>query len=149
MKNIYHQPDYNEIVDRIKMLASTNHRLWGQMNLPQMLTHCTAQLRLALGELASAPQGSFMMRTAIGKWIAFSAIPWPKDSNTPHEMNVTKGSLATTDVESGKMELLRYLNKVAGATQLSPHPFFGILSRDEWGRLIYKHIDHHLKQFSQ
>jgi hypothetical protein len=27
------------------------------------------------------------------------------------------------------------------------HPFFGRLSGDEWGRLIYKHLDHHLRQF--
>ena len=28
-----------------------------------------------------------------------------------------------------------------------PHAFFGRLSGDEWGRLMYKHIDHHLRQF--
>ncbi|WP_424351099.1 DUF1569 domain-containing protein [Lutimonas sp.] len=27
------------------------------------------------------------------------------------------------------------------------HPFFGELNREEWARLVYKHLDHHLKQF--
>ena len=28
------------------------------------------------------------------------------------------------------------------------HGFFGRLSGDEWARLMYKHLDHHLRQFS-
>lgn len=27
------------------------------------------------------------------------------------------------------------------------HSFFGKLTGDEWGRLMHKHIDHHLRQF--
>jgi hypothetical protein len=27
------------------------------------------------------------------------------------------------------------------------HPAFGQLSRKDWGVLVYKHIDHHLRQF--
>ena len=27
------------------------------------------------------------------------------------------------------------------------HPFFGRLTGDQWGRLSYKHLDHHLRQF--
>jgi hypothetical protein len=28
-----------------------------------------------------------------------------------------------------------------------PHAFFGSLSPDEWAVLMYKHLDHHLRQF--
>lgn len=28
-----------------------------------------------------------------------------------------------------------------------PHPFFGVLTSEEWGKGIYKHLDHHFKQF--
>ena len=28
-----------------------------------------------------------------------------------------------------------------------PHTFFGPLTPDEWARLMYKHLDHHLRQF--
>jgi hypothetical protein len=28
-----------------------------------------------------------------------------------------------------------------------PHPFFGSLTPQEWGRGMYKHLDHHLRQF--
>ena len=149
MKNINNVIDYAEIVDRVKLLSNVNVRKWGKMTLQQMLVHCTTQLQLALGEIAFKQQGSFMMRTAIGKWIAFSNIPWPKGSNTPNEMNAEINNFILSDIEIEKMELLTYLSKVLKASQLSPHPFFGMLSQKEWGKLIFKHIDHHLKQFSQ
>jgi len=28
-----------------------------------------------------------------------------------------------------------------------PHPFFGSLTPYEWSRGMYKHLDHHLRQF--
>jgi hypothetical protein len=28
-----------------------------------------------------------------------------------------------------------------------PHSFFGRLTPDEWATLMYKHLDHHLRQF--
>ena len=28
-----------------------------------------------------------------------------------------------------------------------PHSFFGRLTPEEWARLMYKHLDHHLRQF--
>jgi hypothetical protein len=28
------------------------------------------------------------------------------------------------------------------------HPFFGKLTKDQTGRMAYKHADHHLKQFN-
>jgi Protein of unknown function (DUF1569) len=28
-----------------------------------------------------------------------------------------------------------------------PHTFFGKMTADDWGVLMYKHLDHHLRQF--
>lgn len=28
-----------------------------------------------------------------------------------------------------------------------PHPFFGKLTPEQWGKGLYKHLDHHLNQF--
>jgi hypothetical protein len=149
MKNINDPSAYEEIVNRVKLLSTANIRQWGKMSLLQMLVHCSAQLELALGEITTSMQGPFIMRTALGKWIAFSNIPWPKGTNTPNEMNVDKNNFTLTDIENEKIELLAYLARAEAAPQLMPHPFFGKLTRKEWGQLIYKHLDHHLKQFSQ
>ena len=148
MKNIFIESDYLEIRSRIEKLSDANERLWGNMNLEQMLIHCTTQLKLALGEISAEQQGPSFMRSKLGKWILFSTIPWPKNVGTPNEMNTELSSFTFTDIEDKKIILLNYLEKVKEGTQLKKHPFFGELNRKEWGRLMYKHLDHHLKQFS-
>lgn len=147
MRNIQVATDLNEIKNRIKSLSPHHSAKWGLMNLQEMLMHCTKQLQLALGEIKADNQGSMIMRTKLGRWISLSAIPWPRSVLTPKEMNMAKQKLVLTEVESEKTIILDYLDKVKQAENLEPHPFFGKLSRQEWARLVYKHLDHHLKQF--
>lgn len=147
MKNILNEADYVEITNRIQNLSETNSRLWGNMNMQQMLSHCTTQLKLALGEISHKQQGPSLMRSKLGKWLLFSMIPWPKGAETPTEMNVEIASFSLADIEIEKRELLDYLAKVRQQAHLKAHPFFGALNRKEWARLVYKHLDHHLKQF--
>ena len=148
MKNILNEKDYSEIKDRIQRLSATSIRRWGKMDMQQMLVHCTVQLKLALSEIPSKTQGPSFMRSGLGKWILFSNMPWPKGANTPAEMNAQHAHFSLADVETEKKELLDYLEKAKYKEHLEPHPFFGNLNRKEWARLIYKHLDHHLKQFS-
>ena len=28
------------------------------------------------------------------------------------------------------------------------HPFFGKMTKEEWARITFKHLDHHLRQFN-
>ena len=147
MKNIFNESDYSEIKGRIQKLSNVNERLWGEMNLEQMLVHCTTQLKLSLGEVSAEQQGPSFMRSKLGKWILFSNIPWPRNVGTPNEMNAGLLSSKPTDVENEKITLLSYIEKARQEEQLKKHPFFGELNRKEWGRLIFKHLDHHLKQF--
>lgn len=148
MNTIRNDSAFEEIKRRLAVVSTDSTRQWGRMNLQQMLVHCTQQLKLALGEVPARQQGSFIMRSALSKWIAFSDIPWPKGTNTPNEMNVEKNSFSLKDVDTEKQELLSYLAKVRQQNHLQPHPFFGKLSLKEWSKLIYKHLDHHLKQFN-
>ena len=147
MKNISNEADYSVIRNRIQNLSAESTRRWGKMNIEQMLLHCTMQLKLAVSEISSHTQGPSFMRSGFGKWILFSAVPWPKGVATPAEMNAALAQFSLTGIENEKKDLLNYLEKAKGQPQLMPHPFFGELNRQEWARLIYKHLDHHLKQF--
>ena len=53
--------------------------------------------------------------------------------------------------EKEKNELMELINKfyAAGPMGISkyPHPFFGRYSPEQWGKAMYKHLDHHLRQF--
>ena len=148
MKTILHAADYAEIRQRIGGVSEANIRQWGKMNVQQMLVHCTLQLKLAVGEIPSKAQGTFLLRTRLIKWISLSNFPWPKGAVTANEMDVVKNNFLLKGIEFEKKELLDYLEKAHSLDQLQPHPLFGHLSRKEWLRLIYKHLDHHLKQFN-
>ena len=55
------------------------------------------------------------------------------------------------DFEAERTRLATLIDRVvqrgAAKTEGRIHHFFGRLSGDQWGCLIYKHFDHHLRQF--
>lgn len=147
MKNILAEENFIAIKNRIKKLNKDSTKQWGVMSLEQMLAHCTVQLQMALGEKPATIQGPSIMRSKLGRWILLSKLPWPRGSLTPKEMNMVKQEVLASEIEAKKGELLDYLERAKREEQLRAHPFFGNLSRQEWSRLIYKHLDHHLRQF--
>ncbi len=72
--------------------------------------------------------------------------PFPKNSPTAPEL-----ILRQAEDWDGECETLRKTMEAFAARpesrRLPIHPAFGKLSRQTWGALSYKHIDHHLKQF--
>ncbi|MFT4969937.1 MAG: hypothetical protein ACI9O4_001689 [Chitinophagales bacterium] len=147
MRNIQVESDFESIKNRIALLSSNHSPRWGVMNLEDMLVHCTTQLKLALGEISAESQGPSIMRTRLGKWVSLSNIPWPRGIFTPASMNMANNKLVPVNIETEKKALLQYLGQVKVEEQLQPHPFFGNFTRQEWARMVYKHLDHHLKQF--
>jgi len=67
---------------------------------------------------------------------------------------VAKEYLADTSdiqqLDTYKQTLITYLQRFAQApesVQFGKHAFFNELTAEQWGALMYKHTDHHLKQF--
>lgn len=52
-----------------------------------------------------------------------------------------------TEKENLKEKLIIFQKKGPTACTERPHPFFGKLTPEQWGKGIYKHLDHHLQQF--
>ena len=73
--------------------------------------------------------------------------PMRRSSPTSPELIVPDG----VDLESSRTRLLGVLDRfVAGGEQQCsqhPHAFFGAMKPGEWSTLMYKHLDHHLRQF--
>ena len=121
MKNIFIESDYLEIRSRIEKLSDANERLWGNMNLEQMLIHCTTQLKLALGEISAEQQGPSFMRSKLGKWILFSTIPWPKNVGTPNEMNTElSGNFIFPDNTKHPLVVTKYENNSEETSTTDP-----------------------------
>jgi hypothetical protein len=55
------------------------------------------------------------------------------------------------DLETERTRLCGLIDRFASAGPAGctkhPHAFFGPLTPDEWAILMYKHLDHHLRQF--
>ena len=73
-------------------------------------------------------------------------LPWPKSAPTAPEL------LARTP-EAWDKEVARFRAAVDALTKRPKdgtwpiHVVFGRLSGAQWGRLLYRHTDHHFKQF--
>jgi hypothetical protein len=146
-QNIFNADDYAAIIKRIEALTPNAQRKWGTMTLPQMLEHCILQLKLALGIITNNEKKTSFLNTAFGRWMALYIAPWPKGGATPQAMNVTLNMTAIDEVTVEKERLLQLLQTVQQHNHFQPHPFFGAVNKKDWGRLIWKHLNHHLKQF--
>jgi hypothetical protein len=73
----------------------------------------------------------------------------PLRRNTP----TLKGLLIQDDrdLEKERARLFAMIDRIVAAgpqgCTTHPHSFFGPLTPDEWAILMYKHLDHHLRQF--
>jgi hypothetical protein len=134
---------------RIASLSADSPRQWGTMSVAQMLAHCAAGLRTATGE-------SRVPRMWIGYLLGPIVKPMALKKNEPMRRNSpTAPSLIVVgerDLETERGNLLALLDQVVarGPEGLTTHPhmFFGRLNAQQWSMLMYKHLDHHLRQFT-
>ena len=53
------------------------------------------------------------------------------------------------DIQAEKEKWIKLLGEYTGFSgEDFVHPFFGKLTKEQTGYLVYKHIDHHLRQFN-
>ena len=148
MKTVFDAACVDELQHRLARLEAGNVRHWGKMNAAQMLAHCSKGVEMAAGELCPERVligrmiGRLMKRAVLG-----DDKPMRRDSPTSKELLVAD----SPDFEAEKARLSSLIGRFveagpAGCTS-HPHAFFGPLNPDEWGILMYKHLDHHLRQF--
>ncbi|WP_046244416.1 DUF1569 domain-containing protein [Hymenobacter terrenus] len=143
---------YRTVVDRIGRIDERSQRVWGRMSADQMLCHCTDQIRLALAQKPATETASWFNRNiAIHIALALPRIPL-RNLATPTDMRQGNRGLGTKPVNLAHDKRL-LLAALADFRQhpadqpLSPHPGYGPLNRTQYGRFIYLHLDHHLRQF--
>ena len=147
MNNLFTQTDVSFVLSRIDNLSPQSERKWGLMTVDQMLAHCVAALKVANGE--ATPKRIFIGRILgpIVKKSFLSEKPFPKSTPTDKTFIIKD----RRDFEKEKELLKEQINKFAngGETNVSQHPhsFFGKLTPMQWSIGMYKHLDHHLRQF--
>ena len=75
----------------------------------------------------------------------------PMRRNSPSSPELFSADHTKCDLERERGYLIaaidRFANEGAACCSQHPHPFFGALKPQQWAILMYKHIDHHLRQF--
>jgi hypothetical protein len=66
---------------------------------------------------------------------------------TPTEMNMNTNAVNVENFDIERNQLLQLLKQVQQRQSFGKHSFFGTINKKELGRIIWKHLDHHLKQF--
>ena len=148
MKNLFEAATLDEVQARLASLRPDSERVWGSMNVAQMLAHCSMGMEMAVGD-ARPPRmfigsilGSFVKSKALG-----NDEPMRRNSPTVKELVVKDDR----DFGMERERLSGLIERFAaggpkGCTE-HPHAFFGKLTPSEWAELTYKHLDHHLRQF--
>lgn len=143
---IFHPDNFLVIYNRLIELKPGANRQWGKMNVVQMLNHLKIATASGLKIYTLKDESSFLWRTVI-KFIVLRILRrLPKNAKAPEGFKMEMNN--ALDFYTEKKEALNILEKAHYATNSSyPHPSFGNMSRTEWGLLIYRHFDHHLRQF--
>ncbi|GLH74921.1 hypothetical protein GETHLI_34230 [Geothrix limicola] len=148
MKNLFEAPAVESLKTRLASLAPEQPRLWGRMNAAQALAHCSAGLEMAMGfrrpprDLLGRIIGRIIKRLALGN-------EEPMRRNTPTQQDLVVTGTPDFEAERARLRGLIDTFSTGGPEVCSTHPhtFFGPLTPQEWSVLMYKHLDHHLRQF--
>jgi len=148
MKNLFDVSLSDQVKQRIGRLRIDSERRWGKMSVAQAICHCASALEMALGEIRPP-------RALIGRLIG-SAIK-PKVVGNDEELRRNTGTVnelvvsGERNLDAERVRLYSLIDRfVSGGPSVCtthPHPFFGPLTPAEWAVLMYKHLDHHLRQF--
>lgn len=147
MENLFNATDRASIDRRLSALQASSVRQWGKMNPAQMLAHCANAMEMACGDRQK--RQAFLGKLVTPFIRATILGPNEMGRNAPTDPDLKIVDDRDFAAERARMITLvdRFCKGGPAAAAPQIHSFFGRLSRDEWGRLMYKHLDHHLRQF--
>jgi Protein of unknown function (DUF1569) len=148
MKNLFEAATVEEVQLRIVRLLPDSERLWGKMTSAQAMAHCSMSMEWAVGE--KTPPRMFVGRIlgAFVKPMVFKDDA-PLRRNSPTSPVLIVQGDRNLEIERERLRGLvdRFCQAGQQGCTTHPHSFFGRLTPEEWAILMYKHLDHHLRQF--
>ena len=145
MKSIWQEESWRELNARVAALAWDRPAAWGKFTAPKMVCHLADSLKMAMGDLKVARKTLPIRYPPLKQLIIYWA-PFPKGAPTAPELLAREPREWSRDI-GDVQELLERAASARTTDTWPEHPAFGKLSTRAWGVLIYRHMDHHLKQF--
>lgn len=145
-KSIWNAEERAAVLARFDALKPDAKAAWGVMSVSQMVKHCTLPFLAAAGEMTVTPKKTPFRNWVMKKLIIY-VLPWPKGAPTAIEfLNLDEG-----DLKERVAELKRVADRFAAKgpqQKFAEHAAFGELTGGDWGALMHRHLEHHLRQFS-
>jgi Protein of unknown function (DUF1569) len=151
MKNLFEPTLVEDVKRRIMRLHPESERQWGKMPLALVLAHCTSGFQMAMGTInpKRAPFPANVIGPLIKPLVFGDDKPLRRDSPSAPELFTADPTQC--EFERERTQLINaidsFVSKGAACCSQHPHPFFGPLKPQQWAILMYKHVDHHLRQF--
>ena len=129
------------------MLNENSTAQWGRMNIYQMLKHCVLCEEMYLGKTK-------YKRVFIGRLFGRIGLRNLMKDETPLQRNApTSNAFKVTEekgnVNAEKMKWMSLMEEYANYSNDGlVHWFFGKMTKEQVGYFVYKHTDHHLRQFN-
>jgi len=147
MKNLFERETVEEIISRIDKLQPSSQRQWGKMNVAQMMAHCAAGMDMASGRLNLPRAFIGRLLGPFVKPIYTNEKPFSKNNPTAKELVFLHECDFQREQQHLREKIRQFYEGGEAKCTRHPHPFFGSLTPQEWSRGMYKHLDHHLRQF--
>ena len=139
----------DSLIARLQALQPDTERRWGTLTAGEMLCHLGDGQEWLL-EQSGKPTPEVKPRPVL-KWIAlYSPLPWSKRAQTDASVDPKRDGTRPGDFEEDRERAIESLRKIADAPAeaLAPvHELLGPMSARDWYRSVYRHVDHHLRQF--
>lgn len=148
MNTIFNKRIREEFIHRINSINENSTILWGKMNVFQMVKHNTYWNGWILGKDNHTYKQAFIGKI-FGKLALIKMIKdeKPLDKNIPTSAQFKVKEIAG-NIENEKEKWISLLNEYENYSNPDfIHDFFGKMTKEQVGYLVYKHTDHHLRQF--
>lgn len=142
---MFNEADRKSLGTRMDGLTLEHQPNWGKMNCAQMLAHLTDAVRMALAEIEIPPRPG-PLRLAPIRYAVIHMLPFPKGAPTAPQLLERRAESAAAEVAALK-EVMERMASLGGKKDWVEHPAFGRMTEKDWGVLVYRHVDHHLRQF--
>ena len=148
MENLFEKSATDAVIARINKLTAETQPQWGKMSVGQMLAHCSVAYKYEYDNNYKKPKGlkKFLVKKLI-KPMVVTEKPFKKNVMTSPDFKIT----TPKEFEVEKNLLIEYLIKTQELGEKYYHNkeshSFGVLTKDEWNIMFYKHLNYHLEQF--
>lgn len=118
----------------------------GKMDVSQMMAHTSVAFKVPLSKEKLPRMFLGFLLGWMMKSKLYNDSPWKKGLPTAPDFIIK--DQRNIEEEKKLIQLVDAFHQ-AGSDGITkyPHPFFGKFTPEQWGKSMYKHLDHHLKQF--